>query len=272
MQITKIHPMVWVFHNAIQNPQGIVNCYETKDAWDDWGHFGKIHYIPLAEHRSTRYFESFPTEEEWTQSFFDSRSYSSSAESLAVQDLLQGFYKTTKMFLESNNTINTRVLFNPFDIGKYFPGGAMTYHTDDQQHRYFIPEAKFHTTAVVYPNDNYTGGEIAFVELDDNLEIKFAYKYKPKAGDIVVFSSKHPIYHAVKRLEEGVKYIIRMYWLNEQAPTNEWERGIAQYGAEEWSQMEEERSLNIRDGNYITRYFNGEEFVIQYLDKQKYEK
>lgn len=30
MNITKLHPLVWVFHNALKNPQEVIDFYEAK--------------------------------------------------------------------------------------------------------------------------------------------------------------------------------------------------------------------------------------------------
>lgn len=269
MEIFKINPSVWVFHEALENPQEVIDFFEENYEWKDWYHFGKIHDIQL--NSDNNFFDSFPTEEEWKEKIFNPSIYTEK-EAKIVKRILEAFYKTTKTFLEENNKVIEKPSFSSFDIGKYFPGGRMTYHTDHEQHKYFLPGPKFHTTAVFYPNDNYTGGEISFLEVDDNQEILWVYDYKPKAGDVVVFSSMHPIYHAVKELQTGTKYIIRTYWRSNQTPTEEWNKGILEHGEEKWMEMQLEESLRIRDGNYIYKFFDGKEYVIQYLDRKKYGK
>ena len=59
-------------------------------------------------------------------------------------------------------------------------------------------------TLVVYWNDNYEGGEVAF-EIGGNRDIKF--KIKPKSGSILVFPATEPYYHESTPLEDGNKYI-----------------------------------------------------------------
>lgn len=88
----------------------------------------------------------------------------------------------------------------------------MNFHTDYKVEAYNEPGGKKHTTAIFYLNDDYIGGEIAFLELDDNLQIKWYDEYKPQAGDVLVFSSMLPIYHGVKTVEQGNKYMLRTYW------------------------------------------------------------
>jgi hypothetical protein len=87
----------------------------------------------------------------------------------------------------------------------------MNFHTDYKQEDFHQPGPNKHTTAIFYLNDDYIGGEICFIELDQNQQIVWHDEYKPKAGDIVVFSSKAPIYHGVKTVESGNKYILRTY-------------------------------------------------------------
>jgi hypothetical protein len=97
----------------------------------------------------------------------------------------------------------------------------MNYHTDYQVEREGIPEAKFHTTGVFYLNDNYDGGEISFLELNNEQEIIQKIDYKPEQGDLVIFSSNFPIYHGVKQVLKGEKYIIRTYLRYEEKPNND---------------------------------------------------
>jgi hypothetical protein len=65
-------------------------------------------------------------------------------------------------------------------------------------------------TLTIYPNDNYNGGEICFY---DELSNK-AYQYKPKAGDITIFPSAAPFYHAVKHFNNGSRYFMRIFIYN----------------------------------------------------------
>jgi hypothetical protein len=35
MQITKINPLVWVFHELVKNPQEIIDFYENEQEWEN---------------------------------------------------------------------------------------------------------------------------------------------------------------------------------------------------------------------------------------------
>ncbi len=53
---------------------------------------------------------------------------------------------------------------------------------------------------LVYLNDNYEGGELEFPLFD--------FKYKPKAGDIVIFPSNYTFSHIAHPVTSGTKYAI----------------------------------------------------------------
>jgi predicted 2-oxoglutarate/Fe(II)-dependent dioxygenase YbiX len=70
-------------------------------------------------------------------------------------------------------------------------------------------------SAVLYPNDNYLGGELFFPKL--NLKIK------PKAGDLYLFPSTYIYSHQAMPVTEGIKYsIVTMLDYNDNAHTPEY--------------------------------------------------
>ena len=78
-------------------------------------------------------------------------------------------------------------------IGKYHVSNetekhGMRYHSDYMREQADAPGYKFIITCTIYFNDDYEGGEIDFV-MGDKL-----VKYKPDAGDLLVFPSGHPDY------------------------------------------------------------------------------
>jgi hypothetical protein len=85
--------------------------------------------------------------------------------------LTNGFYESTKLYFEDTKEEFRDMYFMNFDIANYNPGEGMSYHTDYIQQKENFPGFKFHTTAVIYLNDNYEGGELSFIELDKNKEI-----------------------------------------------------------------------------------------------------
>jgi predicted 2-oxoglutarate/Fe(II)-dependent dioxygenase YbiX len=84
-------------------------------------------------------------------------------------------------------------------ISKYFTGTSMGKHVDSS------PEPTTENiSAVLYLNDNYSGGEISFP--DQGITIK------PSAGSLVIFPSTAPFYHESMPIVNGVKYMSPAFW------------------------------------------------------------
>jgi hypothetical protein len=80
----------------------------------------------------------------------------------------------------------------------------------------------------MYFNDDYEGGDIEYRLFDkhfthfriegdtmictDTNEIVPGFNYKPQAGDIIIFPSKLPYYHGVKKVTKGQKLFLRTFW------------------------------------------------------------
>jgi predicted 2-oxoglutarate/Fe(II)-dependent dioxygenase YbiX len=70
---------------------------------------------------------------------------------------------------------------------------------------------KLNITALIYPNDDYVGGEIGWPDYD--LEIK------PESGDMVMFPANNDYLHYVKEVVSGIRYTMPMwYTFDTQAP------------------------------------------------------
>jgi len=138
---------------------------------------------------------------------------------------------------------------------------SMKYHTDYDYIRGDEPGDKFAITCTMYLNDDYEGGEMWFNLGAAN---KDSYgeepvegdilKYKPEAGDILVFPSGHPdvlsdkstYFHAVSRTskfetKQSDKFFIRSYHMIPFEGTKEWVENQKTYGKENWEKMELER-------------------------------
>lgn len=84
----------------------------------------------------------------------------------------------------------------PISISKYYSGSGMGPHTDAG------PIA--HLSAVLYLNDDYNGGELAFPNHD--------IVVKPSAGSIIMFPSVEPYVHDPRNVISGEKYIAPSFW------------------------------------------------------------
>jgi hypothetical protein len=63
---------------------------------------------------------------------------------------------------------------------------------------------KLNITALIYPNNDYVGGEIGWPEYD--IEIK------PEPGDLVIFPANNDYLHYVKDVESGVRYTMPLWY------------------------------------------------------------
>jgi hypothetical protein len=101
----------------------------------------------------------------------------------------------------------------------------------------------------MYLNDDYRDGGLSFLTGD-----KRTIDYKPVAGDVLVFPSGHPdllsqegrYLHAVKRIRDVDKYLVRCFYQIPFDGTPEWHANQERFGAEEWAKMEKERIENNR--------------------------
>lgn len=91
-----------------------------------------------------------------------------------------------------------------FQIKKYFTGVDMGPHTDSSD-----PTDINHPiiSGVLYLNDDYEGGEISFP--NQNILIK------PTAGSLLIFPSAEPYLHHPKKIINGNKYMIPLFWFKE---------------------------------------------------------
>jgi hypothetical protein len=126
----------------------------------------------------------------------------------------------------------------------------MRYHSDYIREQGYAPGYKFVVTCTIYFNDNYEGGEVDFV-MGDKL-----VKYKPEAGDLLVFPSGHPDYltedgmpylHAVMPSYNNNKFLSRMYWQKYQKGTDEWYEKEKEFGKKIWASMQPELEKEFRD-------------------------
>jgi hypothetical protein len=129
---------------------------------------------------------------------------------------------------------------------------AMSYHSDFIREPIESPGYKFAITGLAYFNDDYEGGEIDFV-IDNEL-----YKYKPEAGDYLIFPSGHPeiltkdgiVYlHGVLPAVGAHKYLSRMYWMKYSPGDAEWFEKEKEFGKSEWAAMQDEIMENFRQAH-----------------------
>jgi hypothetical protein len=115
--------------------------------------------------------------------------------------IFSNLFNTTFSIIEKDYEEDYHIKFKvhqPYKILKYEPGGKFDLHIDDAG-------ATFRRASTVfYLNDNYEGGEIEFPS--------FNVKYKPQAGDFIMFPSSYAYRHKVNPVVSGIRYAIAS-WL-----------------------------------------------------------
>lgn len=113
-----------------------------------------------------------------------------------------------------NYSINMFKVFPAEENLEYIPDVALNYHIDANPNSIGIESGERRTiTANLYLNDDYENGEIIFLygndvssmNNKDNLKL---LKYKPKAGDVLVYPSAYPFAHATTFAVGNNRYLL----------------------------------------------------------------
>lgn len=184
---------IFYFKNALQNPAKIVQLIEETEArlteldvlepWKAWRANNDPDHI-FGQQKQTRK-ACLPT---------------SSAETAFIySELESAILEAAKCYEETTGT--SVGIPQQLSISKYFEGASMGPHVDwDEDHARLEPIV----SAVMYLNDDYTGGELHFRE--QNVTIK------PEAGSIVIFPSVEPFFHQSNPIISGNKYMSPIFW------------------------------------------------------------
>jgi hypothetical protein len=274
----EIYPRIFVYTNMFpdfKNLHHIMHLSEEGSSgkaiyseWTDWFIFGKYCH--------SNGFNSFF--EEIEKSIKDNSTYDFNLcklELLLYSRINESVSAAISNYVAVNNvTLPRESYITAQNIGRYDSdvdtgeGKTMQYHTDYNIGEWYWPGDKFLITATTYMNDDYDGGEIMFSIGSDII------KYKPKAGEIIVFPSGSPLYpggepyfHAVAGIKNGKKSIVRMYVKHVEEGTEKWYDGEKQYGKEQWYEIAKARSeghnsIAVPDGEkkicsaLITKLYN----------------
>jgi hypothetical protein len=123
-------------------------------------------------------------------------------------------------------------------------------HTDWHDHRKDEPGPKQILTYTVYLNDDYEGGEIDFVdEENDHLIV-----YKPKRGDVTVFPAGKPYWHGARAVKSDPnKIFIRTFSVYRNPVSAEWIRGLKLYGVQPWIKIQNDKVKEYADTGNVGR-------------------
>jgi len=238
---------VIVYKNALPNTSTIMDIIKKSKlkekadhtyflGWNGWYTFGDQVSMPWVPYVDT-------IEELISNEFVvkDSEILDGEDEEKYVAEAISSvFYAITKDYMARTNTLPLDWTPMGIAVCRYqvveTPEMGMAYHTDYVQSKVHEPGYKFGITCTMYPNDNYKGGEILFLNTDTTQVIE----YTPSAGDIVMFPSAAPYYHGVNKILEGEKYIVRVFWGYDFPGSKEWFLNEEKYGKEEWAKMQAE--------------------------------
>jgi hypothetical protein len=225
---------VIVFHNVLSDPDDYIDYYEEYGDWRGWYGFGRqidsrVHTFIAHPH--------FPTLQEWED--VAKKAETEQGADKYFLEVAKAFHFATKFYIEHTGISLTNWSCQPWGLARYIPDEnlngnehlTMNYHSDYMPEIADSPGDKFGITGVLYPNDDYEGGEIAYRVIEDG-EVVREFEYKPKAGDLVIFPSGYPYFHAVKRIYGAPKYITRLYWMYNFEGTPDWHELKEKYGDE----------------------------------------
>jgi hypothetical protein len=270
LNVIEIYPKIFVYKNLFKDIDKtyalLKNSNGEEDGlfnpWTQWSEFGE-YLNPLL--RDIPY--SFNLED---IKQLNTKTVKQEEQKLAIIELFENFYIATQDYITKNNVdfnINKTLINREGETLKEWKVNgpsiarhridreepiAMTYHSDYIREPVLSPGYKFAITALAYFNDDYDGGEIDFVVNNE------AYKYKPVAGDYLVFPSGHPellmsensIYlHGVMPTKNNSKYLSRMYWMKYSIGEDLWFEKEKEFGKIAWDEMQEEMMTEFRKNN-----------------------
>lgn len=137
---------------------------------------------------------------------------------------------------------------NPNTQGEF----AIGYHIDTDG-SLDTPGPKTILTATLYINDDYDGGGVSYLnEFDDTI-----VNYKPSAGDLVIFPSSKPFFHAALPLSGNKpKYLARKFLRWKSTGSEVWENNINENGEDFTLKFyTEKRKIESAMGYYTKRVF-----------------
>jgi hypothetical protein len=269
LEAVEIYPNIIVYKNMFKD---ISKSYkvltdsliETEDRvfspWTQWSIFGDYLNPIVPIFSMSEKFGNLKNIETTTQVQEDQKNF--------AIEMMENFHLVTEDYIkkynididlnetsldENGNTINTW-RWTGGTIGKYHVSNetekhGMRYHSDYMPEQGQAPGYKFIITCTIYFNDDYEGGEVDFA-MGDKL-----VKYKPEAGDLLVFPSGHPEYlteegkpylHGVMPSYNKNKFLSRMYWQKYQSGTDEWYKKEKEFGKETWLEMQPELEKEFR--------------------------
>lgn len=118
-------------------------------------------------------------------------------------DISNTFYSSLMVAASSYRqlfSINEELIAEPYSVLKYDEGTEYKIHYDG------APTSGRHVSAICYLNNNYSGGELEFVN--------FKVKIKPEPGMLIMFPSNFAYSHIAHPITSGSKYAV-VTWMKD---------------------------------------------------------
>lgn len=187
MEKQVLMPGVVVYKNAIPKEWNLIERYEAslnREGSPFKWHGAEVGYGDRIEsHRNCQdfkyKFEELGEMNEYSQDLGDMHKLISNS----IWDCLADYGRTYNVNVSYMEAIN---------VVKYGPGEYFNHHSDDGE------AYRCTVSTVAYINDDYEGGELDFLFFD--------LKWKPEAGDMIVFPSSYIYSHASLPVRNGIKY------------------------------------------------------------------
>ena len=112
----------------------------------------------------------------------------------------------TKMTVEISKYYHTTVYLDYWDLVKWYPGDWMKMHADNvDEHRKPFDYCGWRThSAIVYLNQDFSGGETVFRDVNQNVF--------PETGKALIFPAGYDYTHGVNEVTEGSRYTIALWF------------------------------------------------------------
>ncbi len=287
-------PFVTLYKNAIKNPKDFLDIIESSEnanpensienswgAWDNFGVKANLHDIHNQSNKNTHpelnildeftelinagldeYINYWITEknvdmykttnpEHWKTifpPFVKNWNYRSN-----LVDLVEDFESCETVMTASGNpgwiSSGIDILKHKENTSDKF---AIGYHIDTDG-SIDTPGPKTVLTATIYINDDYDGGGVSYLNEFDGTIVN----YKPSAGDLVIFPSSKPFFHAALPLSgDKPKYLARKFLRWKSIGSEAWQNEIKENGEQFTLKLHtEKRKIESAMGYYTKRVF-----------------
>jgi len=142
---------------------------------------------------------------------------------------------------------------------------AINYHLDAFGSQ-FSAGPKAIATSTIYLNDDFEGGQVSYLDEFNNLIVN----YKPQKGDLIVFPSYKPFFHAALPLSKNYKYFVRNFLIWNHGGSEEYKEMLKEFGPELMEKFEEYRHKVESSLGYFQKnvYMPGEDIFEKNRDTE----